>query len=78
MNTSHSRQNFDPETVAVLVRAYEQAVDELGLPRSDGDDPASPQRKVARRIILAARKGERRPEVLASFGVRALRVVEGA
>jgi hypothetical protein len=77
MPPSAFRQNFDSDTLALMVRAYEQAVDELGLPRTDGDDPAAPQRQVARRIILAAQKGERRPEVLVTVGTQRLRVVDG-
>ena len=57
---------FDPETVACMSRAYEAARVHLG------DQPATVLETVARRIIDAARLGERDPETLAAAALRGL------
>ena len=63
------RHTFDADAVADLSKAYEGALQALGLPVSASkDDPNSPHTQVARRIFLAAQKGERRPEVLRRAG----------
>lgn len=48
---------FGPEEVAILTRAFDEALSKLGL--VNRDDPAT--RTVARRIIELAKQGERDP-----------------
>jgi hypothetical protein len=60
---------FDPEEIAIMVLAYENALQELRLaPRQD---PAT--LTVAHRIIDLMRKGERNPARLRDAAVKALR-----
>jgi hypothetical protein len=58
----------DPDTVAVMVTAFEDALRELGL--SDRADPAT--ELVARKIIEVAERGERDPARLRDQVVRSL------
>ena len=60
---------FDAEVVAVLVRAYETAIASL----HDGGQPAIVREIIARRIIEAAKKGERDPERLCKVALVALK-----
>ena len=48
---------FGPEEVAILTRAFDEALSKLGL--VNRDDPAT--RTVAKRIIELAKQGERDP-----------------
>ncbi len=65
---------FDPDTVAILVRAYDAAIQDLGLPpQPPADETASPHHKVAQSIMDLALQGERRFELLKAAGVSALR-----
>jgi hypothetical protein len=59
---------FDPDTVAVMVTAFEDALRELGL--SDRADPAT--ELVARKIIELVERGERDPARLRDQVVRLL------
>jgi hypothetical protein len=58
---------FEPETTAIMGRAYEAARDQLG-----DAQPATVLETVAKRIIEAARAGERDPERLVGFALRGL------
>jgi hypothetical protein len=57
---------FDPETTRVMGVAYEQACIDLDAGN------AAVRELVARRIIEAARLGERNPAKLASYGIEGL------
>ena len=59
---------FDPDTVAVMVTAFEDALRELRL--TDRADPAT--ELVARKIIELAERGERDPARLRDRVVRSL------
>jgi hypothetical protein len=58
---------FEPETTALMGRAYEAARRELGKAA-----PAPVLETVAKRIIEAARAGERDPEKLKAIALRGL------
>jgi hypothetical protein len=58
---------FDPETVAVMGRAYETARREVGE-----NQPATVLEMIATRIIGAARDGERDEAVLTAVALRGL------
>jgi hypothetical protein len=59
---------FDPDLVAVMVTAFEDALRELGL--SDRADPAT--ELVARKVIELAETGERDPARLRDQVVKSL------
>jgi hypothetical protein len=61
--------SFDPDELAILVRAYENALRELRL--VDREDPAT--LLVAHKIIDLAKQGERNPSRLCEAAVRALK-----
>jgi hypothetical protein len=58
---------FEPETTALMGGAYEAARLRLGAVQ-----PAAVLETVAKRIIEAARRGERDPERLTAFALRGL------
>ena len=58
---------FEPETTEVMGRAYEAARLRLGA-----SQPATVLETVAKRIIEAARKGERDPDRLIALALRGL------
>jgi hypothetical protein len=58
---------FDPDTTRVMGVAYEQACINIA------SDDAAARELVAKRIIEAARRGERDPNKLAAYGIRELR-----
>ena len=57
---------FQPETIELMGRAYEAARLRLGV------QPATVMETVAKRIIEAARRGERDPEKLTAIALRGL------
>ena len=59
---------FDPDTIAVMVTAFEDALHELRL--TDRADPAT--ELVARKVIELAERGERDPARLRDQVVRSL------
>ena len=59
---------FDPETIEVLVTAFEAALRELRL--TDRADPLT--ETVARKIIELAQRGERDPARLREYAVHSL------
>jgi len=59
---------FDPDTIAVMVTAFEDALRELRL--TDRADPAT--ELVARKVIELAERGERDPARLRDQVVRSL------
>jgi hypothetical protein len=59
---------FDPETVETLCRAYDMACKSL----HDKGQPAIVQEIIAKRIIAAARRGERSPEKLCESALTSL------
>ena len=58
---------FEPETTALMGRAYEAAVRRLGTV-----PPDTVLETLAKRIVDAARAGERNPEKLTDFALRGL------
>ena len=63
------RQNvFDPETTKVMGEAYDAACTEL----ANGGSPALVKEVIAKRIIEAAKKGERDPKRLCAKALDAL------
>jgi hypothetical protein len=62
--------SFDPETTAIMGAAYEKATSE------STDD--SGRELIAKRIIEAARRGERDVERLAAYGLRGFNGIAGA
>jgi hypothetical protein len=58
---------FEPEATALMGRAYEAAIRQLGA-----DLPATVIETVAKRIVEAARAGERNPDKLTDFALRGL------
>jgi len=58
---------FEPETIELMGRAYEAARRRLGV-----GQPAAVLETVAKRIIEAARRGERDPEKLTASALRGL------
>jgi hypothetical protein len=60
-------QAFGPDDIAILVRAFEEALRELGL--TERTDPAT--LLVAKRIIELAQRGERDPIRLREGAVKA-------
>ena len=63
-------RSFDPETTALVVRAYDRACAEL----HDGGQPPVVREVIAKRLIEIASRGERDPErlwraTLASLGL---------
>ena len=62
---------FDPEATRVMGLAYEQAYASLGR-----DDPAA-RELIAKRIIEAARRGERDIATLADYGLAGLKNLPG-
>jgi hypothetical protein len=56
--------SFDPETTAIMGSAYEKA--------TSGCTDADAREVIARRIIEAARRGERDIERLAAYGLQGL------
>ncbi|MFZ1096886.1 MAG: hypothetical protein WAN75_47990 [Xanthobacteraceae bacterium] len=64
--------SFEPEEVKVLLTAFDAALRELGLARSD---PAA--LLVAKRIMALARRGERDPTRLREDAVKGLRQLLG-
>lgn len=64
---------FEPETTALMGRAYEAAQLRLGA----GQPPAVLE-TIAKRIIESARRGERDPEKLTAFALRGLEGTGGA
>ena len=61
-------QSFGPDDIAILVRAFEEALRELKL--VDRTDPAT--QLVAKRIIELAQQGERDPVRLREGAVKAI------
>jgi hypothetical protein len=61
-------QSFGPDDIAILVRAFEEALRELKL--VDRTDPAT--QLVAKRIIELAQQGERDPVRLREGAVKAV------
>ncbi len=61
---------FDPDEIAVMVTAFEDALRELGL--VDREDPATTI--VAKRIIELAKQGERDPARLCEGAVKRARL----
>ncbi len=59
---------FGPEEVAVLVRAYERALKEIGL--VDRNDPITEM--VAKKIIEVAQRGVREPIAMSQLAVKEL------
>jgi urease gamma subunit len=59
--------SFDPEAIRVMGLAYEQACASL-----DSDDPAA-RELIAKRIVEAARRGERNVASLAKYGIAQLK-----
>ena len=59
---------FDPETIEVMVTAFEEALRELRL--TDRADPLT--ETVARKIIELAQRGERDPSRLREHAVHSL------
>ena len=59
---------FDPETIEVMVTAFEDALRELRL--TDRADPVT--ETVARKIIELAQRGERDPARLREYAVKSL------
>jgi hypothetical protein len=62
--------SFDPDEIAILASAYENALRELRL--TDREDPAT--LTVAHRIIDLAKQGERNPARLRDAAVKELRL----
>ena len=69
VSIEHEREVFGPETIAVLARALEEALHQLGL--MDRNDPAVTM--VAKRIIELAKRGERDPMRLRDQAVQSFR-----
>jgi hypothetical protein len=65
-----SDHSFDPDEIAILASAYENALRELRL--INREDPAT--LTVAHRIIDLAKQGERNPARLRDAAVEALRL----
>jgi hypothetical protein len=61
--------SFDPDEIAIMVTAYENALRDLRL--ADREDPAT--FTVVHRIIDLAKLGERNPARLCAAAVKALR-----
>ena len=61
---------FDPETTKVLGEAYDEACRLVGE-----EPPASVREEIAKRIIEAARRGERDRDALAANAVEGLRPI---
>jgi hypothetical protein len=61
--------SFDPDEIAILALAYENALRDLRL--TDREDPAT--LLVAERIIELAKQGERNPRLLRAAAVHAVR-----
>jgi hypothetical protein len=57
---------FDPETTRVMGLAYEQAC--VGVDSAN----VAARELIAKRIVEAARRGERDPSKLAAYGIEAL------
>jgi len=60
---------YAPDEVAILVSAYESALQEIGLER---EDPLA--FTIARKVIALAKNGERDPKKLCASVVTALRL----
>jgi hypothetical protein len=60
-----SDYSFDPEAVAILSKAYDMALASLR------DQPEAVREVIARRIIEAARRGERNPDKLCAVALTA-------
>ena len=65
-----SDHSFDPDEIAILASAYENALRELRL--INREDPAT--LTVAQRIVDLAKQGERNPARLRDAAVKALRL----
>lgn len=67
-------RDFDPKAVKVLVAAYNEALDAIGLPHHPvGRSPKTPQDTVALSIIDLALTGETDPKRLLDAGTRSAR-----
>jgi len=64
---------FEPETVALLTRAYEAAVTVVGK-----DQPQLVLETIARQIIEIAGRGERDPRKMVEYAVRGIEPLPGA
>jgi hypothetical protein len=71
---AHMFTSLGPETIALLARAYDNAVRDLGLPpKPVSDNDTSPHHEVARHLISLALQGERNGRRLHAATVAALR-----
>lgn len=70
---------FDPETLRVLARAYDNALTALDLAGSDTKyrpgDAAAARHRLARQIVQMGRAGERDPERLRVGALGDLRLI---
>jgi hypothetical protein len=70
----HREAAFDLEATAILIAAYQTAIERFG----DRLQPAALREIAARRIIALATKGERNPERLCAAALATLRRTQSA
>jgi hypothetical protein len=64
---------YDPETLALMTKAFDAAWEEVGFALARGDsDPNAIRSLMAIRIMAAVRDGERDPERLKELALEAI------